>query len=191
MSFHSDFFFVWLRSMLRVSSDREKKVSTYQMCWWKKIKAKERLIIVVLVELASAFSFDRIFENQVWGSKLEILSRIAQATAALTRLKPVWNDKSVSLSPKIRLMHPLPYPPSCMLVNHGLSQQSCKEEYKLWKWGATQHTWHLIQRPHYQWGSLCQDPTGNQTTQRSPDHCKETQTEVVWVWTCLSFIRSD
>ena len=29
------------------------------------------------------------------GSKPEILSRIAQATAALTRLKPVWTDKSI------------------------------------------------------------------------------------------------
>ena len=28
------------------------------------------------------------------GSKPEILSRIAQTTAALTRLKPVWNDRS-------------------------------------------------------------------------------------------------
>ena len=36
------------------------------------------------------------------GSKPEILSRIAQATAALTRLKPVWIDKSISLSSKIR-----------------------------------------------------------------------------------------
>ena len=27
------------------------------------------------------------------GSKPEILSRIAQTTAALTRLKPVWNDR--------------------------------------------------------------------------------------------------
>ena len=35
------------------------------------------------------------------GSKLEILSRIAQTTAALTRLKPVWNDRSISLSSKI------------------------------------------------------------------------------------------
>ena len=26
---------------------------------------------------------------------------------------------------------------SCMLVNHGLSQQSCREEYEPWKWGAT------------------------------------------------------
>ena len=41
------------------------------------------------------------------GSKLEILSRIAQTTAALTRLKPVWNDRSISLSSKIRLMHSL------------------------------------------------------------------------------------
>ena len=38
------------------------------------------------------------------GSKPEILSRIAQTTEALTRLKPVWNDKSISLSSKIRLM---------------------------------------------------------------------------------------
>ena len=38
------------------------------------------------------------------GSKLEILSRIAQATAALTRLKPIWIDKSISLSSKTRLM---------------------------------------------------------------------------------------
>ena len=30
------------------------------------------------------------------GSKLEILSGIAQTTAALTRLKPVWIDQSIS-----------------------------------------------------------------------------------------------
>ena len=35
------------------------------------------------------------------GPKPEILSRIAQATGALTRLKPVWIDKSISLSSKI------------------------------------------------------------------------------------------
>ena len=38
------------------------------------------------------------------GSKPEILYRIAQTTAALTRLKPVWIDKSISLSSKKRLM---------------------------------------------------------------------------------------
>ena len=41
------------------------------------------------------------------GSKPEILSRMAQITSALTRLKPVWNDRSISLSSKIRLMRSL------------------------------------------------------------------------------------
>ena len=41
------------------------------------------------------------------GSKPETLSRIAQKTAALTRLKPVWNDRSISLGSKIRLMRSL------------------------------------------------------------------------------------
>ena len=39
------------------------------------------------------------------GCKPEMLSRIAQTTAALTRLKPVRNDRSISLSSKIRLTH--------------------------------------------------------------------------------------
>ena len=40
-------------------------------------------------------------------SKPEILSKKAQATAALTRLKSVWVDKSISLSSKIRLVRSL------------------------------------------------------------------------------------
>ena len=36
------------------------------------------------------------------GSKPEILSRIAKTTAALTRLKPVWHNRTISL-PKMRL----------------------------------------------------------------------------------------
>ena len=38
------------------------------------------------------------------GSKPEVLSRTAKTTAALTRLKLVWNDMSISLGSKIRLM---------------------------------------------------------------------------------------
>ena len=41
------------------------------------------------------------------GSKPEMLSRISQTTAALTRLEPVWIDKSISLSFKTRLMRSL------------------------------------------------------------------------------------
>ena len=44
------------------------------------------------------------------GSKPEILSRIAQTTVALTKLKPVWNDRSISLSSQMRLMRSLVTP---------------------------------------------------------------------------------
>ena len=62
-------------------------------------------------------------------SKPEILSRIAQTTAALTRLTPVWNDRIISLSSKIQLMHSLVMSIH-LYVNHGPSQQNNKEEYK-------------------------------------------------------------
>ena len=51
-----------------------------------------------------------------------------------------------------------------------------------------QDTTHLMKRPCYQRGSLCQDPAGNCTTRRPPDHHKEMQTAVVW--SCFPFIRS-
>ena len=42
------------------------------------------------------------------GSKPEILARIGQTTAAaLTRLKPLWNDRNITVSSKIRLMRSL------------------------------------------------------------------------------------
>ena len=61
------------------------------------IKVKEqKLETVTSVKYLGSFITDE-------GSKPEILSRIAQTTAAVTSLKPVWNDMSISLSSKIRL----------------------------------------------------------------------------------------
>ena len=44
------------------------------------------------------------------GSKRVTLSRTAQTTVALTKLKPVWNDRSISLSSQMRLMRSLVTP---------------------------------------------------------------------------------
>ena len=41
------------------------------------------------------------------GSKPEVLSGIAQATAALTKLKPIWRDNNISLESKVKLMRSL------------------------------------------------------------------------------------
>ena len=52
------------------------------------------------LETVTSFKYlDSVITDE--GSKPEILSRIAQTTAALTRLKPIWIGKSISLSSKM------------------------------------------------------------------------------------------
>ena len=41
------------------------------------------------------------------GSKPKVLSRVAQATAALTKLKPIWRDNNISLKLQVKLMRSL------------------------------------------------------------------------------------
>ena len=41
------------------------------------------------------------------GFKPEVLPRNAQATAALTKLKPIWRDNNISLGSKMKLMRSL------------------------------------------------------------------------------------
>ena len=102
------------------------------------------------------------------GSKPEILSRIAQATAAaLTRLKPVWIDKSISLSSEVRLMRFLVTP---IFLN---ACESCTLTAELQRrtQAMEMRCYHKILRTKtmYQRGSLYQDSAGNRTTQRPPD----------------------
>ena len=70
------------------------------------------------------------------GSKPEILSRIAQTTAALTRLKPVWNNRSIALSSKIQLMRSLVTSIFLYACESRTLTAEPKEEYKPWKWGT-------------------------------------------------------
>ena len=70
-------------------------------------------------------------------SKPEIHSRTAQTTAALTCLKPVWNDRSISLSSKIRLMRSLVTSIFLYACESWTLTAELQKEYEPWKWGAT------------------------------------------------------
>ena len=85
---------------------------------------------------------------------------------------------------------PLSHSSSCMLVNHGPSQQSCKDEYKPWKWGGTSRYYASLTKTLLLTRETpsCQDQAGNRITWRPSDHRKETQTAIVW--TCPPVIRS-
>ena len=58
----------------------------------------------ITMKVVSA-SEDDLLSNE--GSKPDILSRIAQTTAALSRLKIIWRDKNISLASKVKLMRTL------------------------------------------------------------------------------------
>ena len=90
---------------------------------------------------------------------------------SLRILKPVWNDRIISLSFKMRLM--------CSLVTP-IFLYACESRTLTAKKNTShgnellpQDTMHLLQRSCYQRGNLCQDPAGNRTS-----------------WTCLSLVRS-
>ena len=122
------------------------------------------------------------------GYKPEIFSRIAQTTAALIWLKPVWNNRSIFLSSKIRLMRSLVISILLYACEPWTLSRAAMKNTSHGNEVLPQDTMHLIQRPCYQQGSLCHNPAGNQTTQRPPDNRKEMQTAVVG--SCFQFIRS-
>ena len=64
-----------------------------------KVKGQKLGTVTSFKYLGAVFSDD--------GSKPEVLSRIAQATAALTKLKPICRDNNISLGSKVKLMRSL------------------------------------------------------------------------------------
>ena len=64
-----------------------------------KVKGQKLVTVTSFKHLGAVVSDD--------GSKPEVLSRIAQATAALTKLKPIWRNNNISLGSKVKLMRSL------------------------------------------------------------------------------------
>ena len=64
---------------------------------------EDMMEVLLMLETVTSFKYlGSVITDE--GSKAEILSRIAQTTAALTGLKLIWSDGSTSLNSKIRLM---------------------------------------------------------------------------------------
>ena len=80
---------------MEISAEKTKLMTNNASCINTEIKVNGQKL-----ETVTSFKYQgSVITDE--GSKPEILSRISQTTAALTRLKPVWNDRSNSLSSKI------------------------------------------------------------------------------------------
>ena len=89
------------RYKMEIGPDKTKVMTNNPNGFQREIKIKCQR----LEEVENFKYLGAIISNE--GSKPEILSRIAQTTAALSRLKIIWRDKNISLASKVKLMRTL------------------------------------------------------------------------------------
>ena len=111
------------------------------------------------------------------GSKPKILSRIAQTTAALSRLKIIWRDKNISLASKVKLCSS--YPPSFMHVRTGPWQQKLREGSKPSRWDSKGDFWTFPTKIMWRTRRFATECNWS-AWWSSPNHGKETESLMVW-----------
>ena len=89
------------RYKMEIGPDKTKVMTNNPNGFQREIKIKGQR----LEEVENFKYLGAIISNE--GPKLEILSRIAQTTAVLSRLKIIWRDKNISLASKVKLMRTL------------------------------------------------------------------------------------
>ena len=89
------------RYKMEIGPDKTKVMTNIPNGFQREIKIKGQRI----EEVENFKYLGAIISNE--GSKPGILSRIAQTTAALSRLKIIWRDKNISLASKVKLMRTL------------------------------------------------------------------------------------
>ena len=89
------------RYKIEIGPDKTKVMTNNSNGFQREIKIKGQR----LEEVENFKYLGAIISNE--GSKPEIISRIAQTTAALSRLKIIWRDKNISLASKVKLMRTL------------------------------------------------------------------------------------
>ena len=89
------------RYQMEIGPDKTKVMTNNPNGFQREIKIKGQR----LEEVEDFKYLGAIISNEE--SKPEILSRITQTTAALSRLKIIWKDKNISLASKVKLMRTL------------------------------------------------------------------------------------
>ena len=86
---------------MEISSEKTKLMTNSASAIQREIKVRGQKLGTV-----TSFKYLRAVVSDD-GSKPDVLSRIAQATAALKQLKPIWRDNIVFLGSKVKLMRSL------------------------------------------------------------------------------------
>ena len=100
---------------MEISAKKTKLMTKYTKDIQMEIKVKGQRLGSV-----TSFKCIKAFVSNI-GLKSEFLSSIAQATAVLTKLKPIWRANNIPLGLKVSWCPPLSFPNFCMPVNRGPS----------------------------------------------------------------------
>ena len=109
------------------------------------------------------------------GSKPEILSRIAQTTVALSRLKIIWRDKNILLASKVKLMRML----ILSTFLYACESWTFTAEIERRIQALEMRCYRRLQRPCERGGSQ-KNPECNWSAWWSPNDGKEMKTQMVW-----------
>ena len=121
------------------------------------------------------------------GSKPEVLSRIAQTTAALARLKTIWSDKHISLSSKIRLMRSLVISVLLYACETWTLTVDILKKLQATEMRCFRKLLGISYRDHITNDAVRQNRANHWALWWYLNHSKETQVKVVWV--CIKIIR--
>ena len=113
-----------IRYKMESSPDKTKVMTNNPNGFQREIKIKGQR----LEEVENFKCLGAIISNK--GSKPEILSRITQTTAALSRLKIISRDKNISLASKVNLMRTLILPTFRYACESWTLQQKSREGSK-------------------------------------------------------------
>ena len=94
------------------------------------------------------------------GSKPEVLSRIAQATAALTKLKPIWRNNNISLGSRLKLTRTLIISILYACESWTLPAE-LEKRTQVFRCMPIEAIEHFIQGPYYQCGGSQEDPSSH------------------------------
>ena len=114
------------------------------------------------------------------GSNPDILARIAQATAALAKLKTIWNDRNIALSSKIRLMRSLVMSIFLYACESWTLTAETEKKIQAMEMRCLRKLLGITYREHIttERGPK-QNSASHWTTRRPPDHNQTTKTEMV------------
>ena len=159
------------RHKMEIGPDKTKVMTNNPNGFQREIKIKGQR----LEEVENFKYLGAIISNE--GSKPEILSRIAKTTAALSRLKIIWRDKNISLASKVKLMRTLILSAFLYACESWTLTAEIERRIQALAIGDSEH---FLQRPCYKRGGSQKNPECNWSAWWSPNHGKETETQMVW-----------